>query len=90
MTAIDETETTVVYDHRDKVYRVWANYQPHIRKFDKDCRASRTGGDDTQATFVVSAEDFNITGGFRRRVSMTEEQRKKAAERLRAVRENQR
>lgn len=90
MAAIDETETTVVYDHRDKVYRVWTNYQPHIRKFDKDDRATRTGGDDTQATFTVSADDFNITGGFRRRVSMTEEQRKNLAERMRTIRENQR
>lgn len=87
MATRDEQETTVTYNRGDNTVRVWTSYPPHVRKFRKDDRAKEVAGtpvdqtEDMWAEFEISGDDFNVTGGFKRR--MTEEQRQAMSERAR-------
>lgn len=87
MATTAEMETTVVYDHAAQTYRVWSSYRPHISRFKRDTRATLTGEGEDWASFEIPAEDYDIRNAFRRRVSMSDEQKQAAADRLRAARE---
>lgn len=87
MTGILEQETTVVYDHSEKVYRIFSTYAPHIRKFTADKRAKLIDSGEEWATFEVLADDFDIKKAFRNKRKLTDEQREELAERFRRVRE---
>ena len=88
MASRDETETTVVYDHGDKVYRVWTNYGPHVRKFTglvESGRATLIESDDESVSVNVPASEYDAGRGVKTKRVMTEEQRRAASERMKAL-----
>lgn len=84
MVSKTETETSVVYDHIEGVYRVWTNYRPHIAKFDREDRALVVDRGEDWAQYLVPANQFDIRKGFKSRRTYTAEER---AEMARTARE---
>lgn len=86
MPTIDETETTVSYDHRGRVYRVWTNYAPHQRKIEAmvdQGRATKVN----DKNYVIPAEHYDFRRGFKtKRRALTDEQRQALADRLQSNR----
>ncbi|QUY60868.1 hypothetical protein [Gulosibacter molinativorax] len=86
MATTTEMETTITYDHAEQKYRVWSSYRPHISRFKKDERARLTGEGEDWASFEIPASQYDIRNAFKRKVTMSDEQREAAAERLRKAR----
>lgn len=86
MTAREEQETTVTVGRDDSVVRIWSNHLPHVRKLRKNPRVTQVSGDDTEGFFEIAATDYDPLVGFRRKSTLTDEQRAAAAARLAAAR----
>lgn len=89
MTARDEQETTVTVGRDDELVHIYTSNTVHLRKLRKEPRATEIRGGEEWGQFTVPADQFNPISGFKRRGSMTEEQRQAASARLRAAREEQ-
>ena len=87
MATTSEMETTVTYDHQEGLYRIWSSYRPHIRKFQNDSRATEAKSGEEFSEFTIPADQFDVTKGFKRRFTMSDEQKQAAADRLRKARE---
>lgn len=90
MATKDERETTVTYSDGDSVVRVYTAVPKHIRRLERDSRATRvetweadTGLGIEAATYEIAKTDFDPLSGFKRRSApMSPERRQAAAERL--------
>lgn len=92
MAARLEQETTVTLGRDDEYVRIWTNNPVHARKLDADPRVQKLtsvqgetgewGGD-----YRIAATDFDPLKGFRRRHTMTDEQKRAAADRLAKARQ---
>lgn len=96
MPAREEQETTITFGRIDDYVSIWTNNVVDIRKLEKEDRAERVKPAVLTEEHIevgwgvdyrVKAEDFHILGGFRRKRTMTDEQRAEAGERLRRARE---
>lgn len=88
MATREEQETTVTF-LRGTFTTVYTANPVHLRRLRKDPRATEVAGGEDWGQFTIPEELFDPLKGFKRsRAPMTEEQRKVAAERLRAAREN--
>lgn len=88
MSKTEETETTVTYDHQEKVYLIWTNYRPHLNKFRKDERAINGLQGEDWGEFTIPADKFSIVRGFKSIRNLSPEQKAAAAERLSKARAN--
>lgn len=88
MPSMEDRETTVT-GNRTEGWYVWTNDPVHLRKFEakaKEGRAQIVDAYEDAANFKIPASEFDPIGGFKtKRKPMSEEQRAKAAERLRNV-----
>lgn len=90
MATKEEQETTVTHIASDNVVRVYTAVPKHIRRLERDSRATRlevwTNDSDLgieAATYEIPKSDFDPLGGFKRRSTpMSPERRQAAAERL--------
>ena len=89
MTARSEQETTVTAGRDDGVVYIYTSNVVHLRKLRKDDRCTEIQGGEEWGQFTVPADAFSPLSGFKRRYSMTAEQRQAAADRLRHLREEQ-
>lgn len=86
MASFDEQETTVTGHRKNGGYVIYSADPVHINKLRKDSRAIETKAGEDWAQFEVSSKDFDPIGGFKRKSTMTPEQKLAAAERLKRVR----
>lgn len=85
-----ERETTINASDDDGVVRIWTAQRRYITRLRKnpaftETRSGRFGSTEW-AEFTIPAENWNPASGAKRRVSLTDEQRQAAADRLRAAR----
>lgn len=92
MTQMAEQETTITFGRTEEVVRIYTSVPAHIRRLDKDPRATRTQvwydekGRPEAASFEVAASDWRPIAFKTRRREMTEEEREAARLRLAASR----
>lgn len=86
-----ERETIVTTSDGDDLVRVWTAQRTVITRISKDPRFTIVDSGEHEGTRWVSAtipaEKWNPVTGAKRNRTMTDEQKKAAAERLRAARE---
>lgn len=94
MASKDEQETTISVGRNDSIVSIWTNNPIHARKLEKDARVTKVssnvmadGADEFGGFYEVAVEDFNVVGGFKRRVKMSEERRIAAREQLARMRQ---
>lgn len=85
MATLDEQETTVTYTRADNVVRIYTAVPRHIRALRGNDRATETRSGDDWAEFTVPATEFDPVKGFKRRVTMSDEQRQAASDRMKAL-----
>lgn len=85
-----ERETTVNTADDDDLVRIWTAQRKHITRLRRNASftevASGHHGSTEWAEFTIPADSWNPASGAKRRVSMSDAQRKAAADRLRAAR----
>lgn len=82
MSTMHEQETTVTKVRADDHVYVFSNDPKHVRRLRSEDRAVEIEGGEDWGRFKVAAADFDPLTGFRRRVSLTEEQREAIRTRL--------
>lgn len=87
MAGYSEIETTVTYDHQEKMYRIWTNYRPHINKFKQNENVTIEEEGEDYAMFLISSEHYDIRKGFKFKRKLTDEQRRELSERMSKARE---
>lgn len=87
-----ERETTIQVDDETDVVRLWTAQRPVIRRILSDSRWDIVEAGKYEGSPYLSAtcakKDWNPLTGMKRRVNLTEEQKRAAAERLARVRRN--
>lgn len=90
MASFEESETTVSGIQADRCYYIGSNRQKHITRLNREVEAGRAeliSTDGEWSQYRVSEKNFDPLTGFKRQVTMTDEQRKAAGERLAKIRE---
>lgn len=86
----DERETTVTVTDSSDVVRIWSAQRRYITRMRKNPAFTEVAaghyGTTEWAEFTIPTDSWNPASGAKRRVSMTDEQRQAAADRLRAAR----
>lgn len=83
MTTREEMETTLVYDHIEKVWRFYSTCLVHTREFLADTRARVCEEGDGWVSGVFAGSDCTLNGFFKR--SASEAQRAAAREQMRRI-----
>ena len=97
MTQMDEQETTITFMRTEEKVRIYTSIPAHMRKLDKDPRATRTdawwngvpfqpGSIMESAAYEVSASDWNPLSFRRKSRELSEEEREALRVRLARVR----
>ena len=85
-----ERETVINSDDDSGVVRIWTAQRRFITRLRKNPTFTEIGtgfhGTTEWAEFTIPADQWNPASGAKRRVTMTDEQRRAAADRLRAAR----
>ncbi len=86
-----ERETVVNASDGDDQVRIWTAQRKYITRLRKNPKAHEVGGGfygtSEWAEFVIPAAEWNPVSGVKRNVTMTEEQKRVAGDRLRQMRE---
>lgn len=87
MTSLDEQETTVTWCRANDVIYIYTSNVVHLRALRKRTDIEEVMGGDDWGDFRVSTEVYDPLKGFKRKRTLTDEQRAAAGERLRKARE---
>lgn len=86
----EERETTVTSTDADDIVRIWSAQRTYITRMRKNPSFTevRSGhfGSTEWAEFTIPSDQWNPASGAKRRSTLTEEQKRASAERLRALR----
>ena len=88
-TTSDERETTITLNDGDDLVRIWTNRYKDVRAFGKDERFTLVKYDREGFYFTIPEKQWHVVRGAKRRSTMSEEQRRAAAERLEKARNAQ-
>lgn len=80
-----EQETVIRWSPGDDLAHVWTNVPHHARHFDKDERYTLKSSSPDGAFFTIPKTEYNPVKGAKNRRKMTDEQRKVASERMKAI-----
>lgn len=87
MTIKDEQETTVTWLRSEKVVRIYTSDPAEARRLRAAEAVNQVRGDETWGDFTVPITAFHPLRGFKRKRTLTDEQRKATGERLKKARE---